>query len=252
MPPVMNRNLHSRPTARNLQTAFATAAVVAALVAGPALANTPDPRAAGLSSQQRFEVLLERIKFEQDKLTSLRATFEQTKSSHLLAQEQRSLGTMSFRKPDRVRWEYTSPDPMVIIVAGETMLTWFKDLGRADQMAIGRYSEQVFRFMGATAPLESLTEYFSVQARFPEDVSKPYELTLEPRYRRIAKKLAKMTIAIDPVSFVPVRLEYVEADGDTTVYVLTAIERNLTLDDKLFDLALPPEVAVRKVDLGAK
>lgn len=249
----MNRTSHHNHFLRSgfLRLGLAAAVVAAASVA-PAAAAAPDPRAPGLSSQQRFETLLERIRIEQDQLTSLRANFEQTKSSHLLAQAQSSEGTLSFRKPDRVRWEYASPDPMVIIVAGETMLTWFKTLGRADQMGIGRYSEQVFRFMGATAPLDSLTEYFTVQARFPEDASKPYELTLEPRYRRIAKKLAKMTIAIDPVSFVPVRLEYVEADGDTTAYVLRDIERNVTLDDQLFDLTLPPDVVVRKVDLGAK
>lgn len=210
----------------------------------------PDPRREGLSAQQRFDALLERIAHEQQLLGALRADFVQIKQSSLLAETQTAKGTLSFRKPDRVRWEYREPNPMLIVIAGETMLTWFQDLGRAERMEIGRYSEQVFRFMGATAEIDTLTEYFTVQSSFPSDPSQPYRLSLVPRYARIAKKLAKMTIWIDPERFIPVRLEYEEADGDLTEYQLSNLDTAPVLGDELFNLAVPEDVELRTIDLG--
>lgn len=217
-----------------------------------AAAAKPDPRAEGVRPQERLGLLLDRVRIEQDQLGGLRADFIQRKESQLLAEPQTSKGVLSFRKPDQVRWEYRDPDPMVIIISGETMLTWFQDLKRAEKMQIGRYSEQVFRFMGATAALDTLTEYFTVEAIFPGDPKEPYQLSLTPRYRRIAKKLQKMSIWIDPERFLPVRLSYLEPDGDHTEYELREVESDPTLPDELFDLGLPDDVAVREVDFGSK
>lgn len=219
----------------------------------PSWATTPpDPRREGATTRERFDLLLERIRFEQGRLEGMQAQFEQVKESRLLAETETARGSLWYRKPDRVRWEYREPDQMTIVVTDDTMQTWHVDLKRAERMEIGRYSEQVFRMMGATAALDSLTEYFTVEASFPSDPTEPYRLGLTPRYRRIAKRIASMTIWIDPTRFLPVRLEYEEPDGDRTEYRLSSIEANPELPDSLFELTLPDDVTVRTVDLGKR
>lgn len=231
---------------------LASLTLLLAIEPASAISPKPDPRASGVRPQERLGLLMDRVRIEQEQLAGLRAAFVQRKDSQLLAEPQTATGVLSFSKPDKVRWEYHEPDPMLIIISGETMVTWFQDLKRAERMQIGRYSEQVFRFMGATAALDTLSEYFRVEASFPGDAKEPYRLELTPRYSRIAKKLQSMSIWIDAETFLPVRLSYHEADGDLTEYELKDLERDPELSEGLFDLTLPDDVAVREVDLGSK
>ena len=114
----------------------------------------PDPDAAGLSLSQRFAALVERVQHEQKRLTSLEAEFVQEKASEFLATPETSRGTLSFASPDKVRWEYRSPKPISLVIAGETMLTWYRDLGRAERVKVGRLSSQVMQYMNASHSLD--------------------------------------------------------------------------------------------------
>jgi outer membrane lipoprotein-sorting protein len=129
------------------------------------------------------------------------------------------------------------------------MLTWYRDLERAERVKIGRYSEQVFRYLGAGSSIESLYEYFRVTVRFPRAADEPYQLDLDPKYERIAKRLRSMTVWIDRRSFLPTRFRYVQRDGDTTEYEMVEVVRNGELAADTFELELPAGVEVRTVDL---
>jgi outer membrane lipoprotein-sorting protein len=149
-----------------------------------------------------------------------------------------------------VRWEYTDPNPISVVIDGEEMTTWYRDLDRAEELEIGRYSAQVFKYLGASGSLDALLEYFTVTARFPDEPGEAYQLVLDPRYQRIAKRLDSMTLWIDPERFLPVRLRYVAADGDVTEYRFEDIEINGEIPADRFELQLTDGVAVRRVDLG--
>ena len=42
-----------------------------------------------------------------------------------------------------MRWEYAAPNPITVVIDGNEMTTWYRDLGRADKLKVGRYSNQV-------------------------------------------------------------------------------------------------------------
>ena len=217
-------------------------AVVAPAPASPA---PPDPDAAGLSSGERLDALFARVKQQQRELRSLEADFVQRKQSELFVETEEARGTFSFLAPDRVRWEFTEPNPMVVVIDEEQMTTWYRDLGEADVMKIGRYSEQVFKYMGASGSLDTLLDYFKVRVTFPEDESQPYRLTLDPRYPRIAKRIEVMDLWIDREHYVPVRLRYVEPGGDSTEYRFRDLRVNPDISPEHFELDLPPDVERR-------
>jgi len=228
---------------------FSVPAILCSLVAlvvsaaAPARAVAPpDPDAAGLSSSQRLDALFERVKQEQAQLHSLEANFLQRKESELFVEPEEARGRFSFLAPDRVRWEFTEPNPMVVVIGDDTMTTWYRDLGQAEVLPIGRYSEQVFKYMGASGSLETLLDYFRVTVTFPDDPDAPYRLSLDPRYPRIAKRIESMEIWIDRKAFVPVRLRYVEPGGDTTDYRFSDLEINPDISPERFELDLPPDV----------
>ncbi len=223
---------------------------LAALFAWSALGASPmDPRDPKLSAAERLDVLVERIKTEQAKVRTLEASFVQKQASEFLLVPEESKGRFSYQAPDRVRWEYDSPKPITLVIDGKTMTTWYRDLGRAEAMTIGRYSERVLKYLGATGSIETLLEYFDVRAAFPSDPRTPYRLEMTPRFARIAKRLKSLTLWIDGSTFLPIEIHYEGGDGSLTEYSFRNPTVNAELPADRFELKLPPEVAVKVVDM---
>ncbi len=231
-------------------SALAAALALAAAAPARAPAEVPDPRAPGLTGEERLATLIERVKLEQKRMQTLEATFVQRQESSMLLAPEESRGTFSYAAPDRVRWEYTSPNPISIVIHGDQMTTWYRDLRRADQLKIGRYSNQVFEYLGARGSMTQLKEYFTVYLHTPGRRGSPFKLRLDPRYQRIKKRLREMEIWIDDRTYLPVRLRYVEADGDTTEYTFSDLKLNAAIAPDRFRLDLPEDVEVRRLDLG--
>ena len=152
-------------------------------------------------------------------------------------------GTFSYVAPDSVRWEYEAPKPISVVIDGEEMLTWYRDLGRAERLRVGRYSNQVLKYMGASGSFDRLVEYFQVRVRFPDADGEPYRVDLDPRYERIARRLQSMTVWVDGDRYLPVRLRYETAEGDVTEYEFHDLEVNPSIPSERFHLDLP-EVGV--------
>ncbi len=149
-----------------------------------------------------------------------------------------------------MRWEYKEPNPISVVIQGEEMTTWYRDLKRADKIKVGRYSSQVFKYLGASGSLQTLLDYFRVSLTNPAKPGDAYRLKLIPKYQRIAKRLKEMTLWIDAERFLPSRLRYVEGDGDVTEYEFQDIKVNAALPGDRFDLKLPRGVETRVLDLG--
>ncbi len=214
----------------------------------------PDPRDPKLKGIERLNTLVERIKIEQAKMKTLEARFVQKQESSLLTQAQTSTGVLSYAAPDRVRWEYLTPNPISVVIAGEKMTTWYRDLERAETLKVGRYSAQVFKYLGASGSMKTLLDYFTVALTTPGSAGKPYRLDLTPRYSRIAKRMKSMTLWIDEQRFLPTKVEVIEGDGDKIQYELLDLKINAALPADRFQLNLPPGVATKVLDLdrGAK
>lgn len=237
-----------------LLAALAALAILVVATA-PAAARAPltvphDPMAPGLSGAQRLQALLDRVRTQQQQVKTIEARFVQHRASAMLVGPQQSSGTFSYAAPDRVRWEYQAPTPITVVIRGSEMTTWYRDLKRAEKLKIGRYSSQVFKFLGASGSMDSLLEYFTVQLSLPKDKGDPYRMKLLPRYDRIKKRIKSMQVDVDSERFFPVHIEYEEADGDTTAYDFKDFQWNAPIPDARFALQLPPGTETHVVDLG--
>jgi outer membrane lipoprotein-sorting protein len=240
---------------------FLTPLLIVALAALPAFAGPlfhptpkplPDPSDTHLSGAQRLQALMDRVKLSQKNVHSLEARFTQKRRSALLVAPEESSGVFSFAAPDRVRWEYLTPKPISVLIRGGEMTTWYRDLKRAETLKVGRYSNQVFKFLGASGSLDSLLEYFDIKFVPPAKKGDPYRLDLLPRYERVKKRLKTMSVWIDGESYFPMRIRYEEADGDTTDYEFRDFQWNTAIPADRFALQLPPDVENRVIDLGSE
>jgi len=229
---------------------------LAPIAARGAEENAPQPEAPGLTLAQRSEALLDRIRFEQKRLKTLEADFVQYRVSEFLTAPEESRGGFAYSSPDLVRWDYVSPKPVSLVIREDEMLTWYKDLGKAEKVKVGRASAQVFRYLNASGSLDTLMKYFAVTFAFPPaapagsaGAAEPYRLDLAPRFARIRKRLAAMSLWIDRKLFLPVRVRYVEANGDTTEYRFEHLRSNGEIPLSRFELAIPAGVEIKVVDL---
>ena len=231
---------------------LAMGALLASTAARAAENRIPDPEAPRLTLAQRSAALVDRIRFEQKNLRALEADFVQYRSSEFLTAPEESRGSFAYAAPDQVRWDYESPKPVSLVIQEDEMLTWYRDLGKAEKVKVGRASSQVFRYLNASGSLDTLMKYFAVTFAFPAASSgagEPYRLDLAPRFSRIRKRLAAMSLWIDRKLFLPVRVRYVEVNGDITEYRFDHLRLNGVIPPARFVLAIPKEVEIRVVDL---
>lgn len=236
---------------RSRRPLLAGSLLVLLVAAGPppaALGSLPDPTDASLSAAERLRALVDRVKLEQRGLETLEAQFVQRQESSMLVEPEISRGEFSYAAPDRVRWEYKTPNPISVVIDGTEMTTWYRDLGRAETIKVGRYSNQVFKYLGASGSLDTLLDYFRVTVTFPGRPGEPYTLDLLPRYSRIAKRLESMTLSLDPRNYLPVHLKYVAADGDVTEYTFRDFKVNAGIPADRFRLQLNDGVKLKRLD----
>lgn len=236
---------------RSLSRAL-VASLVACLVAFPLAAQDelPAPRDPSVEAEDRLDILVEKIRIESARRESLEADFIQTKESALFLEPVRSTGVFSYRSPDQARWEYVEPDPVSLVIAGEEMLTWYRDLGKAERFNVGKQSQRVLEYLSASSSIGTLLEYFDVRMHTPADPSAPYLLEMSPRFKRIEKRVKKIELWIEPENYLPVRLRYLEADDDVTEYEFRNFRVNEELPSERFELEIPAGVDVEERRLG--
>jgi outer membrane lipoprotein carrier protein len=202
-----------------------------------------DPLPPELKGGEKLAAILHRVSEAQLGTTSLEAAFEQRRVSRLLAEPSVMSGRFYYRAPDHVRWEYTSPRQMTVLISEGVAVTYRPAEKRAERVEVGRVQRRVFRLMGAAEPLDALRQYFSFTLRDPGGDAN-YSLLLRPTVNQIKKRMEEVTVEIDRARFLPVALSYIESDGDTSSYVFSDIVRNQAIADERFQLDIPADVEV--------
>lgn len=223
-----------------------------AFAADSAVDRRESIRDTSLSGTARLEALLETVRAVHAQLDTLESDFVQIKESQLLVESIESRGSFLFASPDRIRWDYRTPNPISLVISDQVMTTWYRDLRQVERANVGKRSDRILRYLGAGTSLDTLLEYFTVSMRVPTVLSEPLHLALTPRFSRVAKRLQSMDLWLDPETFLPARLRYVEGDGDLTEYRFSNLKMNQGLPEERFELKLPQDVEIRVVQLEGR
>ena len=203
-----------------------------------------------LEGGAKLEALIERVVERQRSLRTLEAEFVQVKESALLLQAVESTGVFLFRAPDLVRWDYQKPDAMVVLFAEGVVTTYHPAQARAEKIKVSAKQRRFVRVLAGTQPLDDLTSHFSITLADPGGQAH-YQLTLRPVGNILSKKLRSVEIEVDRELFLPVVIEYNEADGDSTRYEFDHLVINPEIDDSRFRLELGADVRVVATDASA-
>ena len=236
----------------------ALCACPAALAAAPGAAGAapraaaPAPAAAPASGEYLkldVQTLLKRFEEAQESTKSLEAKFVQIKASELLGEPQRSEGSLSYVKPDRFLWAYERPNDTRMVINGDTMITWYRDLKKANRVDIARKRHRIYQYLAVGEGAKALQERFVVEILPPAaaDPAGTIHIQLIPLKKRVRTRLEKMEMWLDGKLYLPVRIRYEEGGGDSTDYTFTELKPNVAIPDSRFSLELPAGVAVSDV-----
>ena len=230
----------SRPRVRGWVLAPAAAAVLLALLGGGAAAPPPPKHA---QPEPDLAAVMERFDASQAKIRTISAHFEETKTIALLRDPVVQSGDFYHTKPDKFLWEYTAPEPKLLMLNGKDIVAYYPKQKRAEEIRT-RFSKRIVKYLGLGSVLKDLQDEYQISLDRKNAVAGTDLLVLKPEGRQVAKRLSEIHIWVDREIGQPRRLEYIEADGDRTLIVFDRILINPEISLTKYDLRLPDDVTV--------
>lgn len=182
------------------------------------------------------ETIVTRLQARYDETDGFRADFVQEVTSAALGQTLRSRGQVFFKKPGRMRWEFTEPQQLLIADGGALWL--YQPAERQVVKTPFQYafsSQTPVSFLTGVGRLE---EDFSV---LPQgETSSVYQLRLTPK--QAAEAIGLLDIEVSKETFDILQALITDPLGNTTRVSFTNIERETALGDDLFRFELPPGI----------
>ena len=230
------------------------AAVLAAAIGAPHAGPPAGPKEAAEAANPgppTLSRILEQFDVRQKETVTLVATFTERKDLKLLARPVLSRGEFFYHRPNQVRWEYLGPDRKVFVITENVYLAYYPALKRAEEVPIKKFvGKRLFRFLGVGQSIEELGKYYEFELAPRSDIENTHLLLLTPRKQRVRERVAEMKIWVDAGTYLPRQLQYVEADGDSTLLRFEEIRMNTSVDAQRFRIDLPRDVVVSQTFNG--
>lgn len=203
------------------------------------------PETLAPATHEDLDAVLTRFDRVQAQIHTLSAEFIQTTRNSLLKQPIVARGEFYLTKPDSVRWEYTSPEPMRFVVSQGQYTGYFPERKRAEKRDIKRWSEQLFRFFGLGQGSKDLGKFYGIALGPPDPEMKgSYLLVLSPKKRRVRKNLDEVKLWVDTTTLLPQRIDYMGKDGNERQIRFVNTRLNPELAAGMYKVDIPSDVPV--------
>jgi outer membrane lipoprotein-sorting protein len=199
-----------------------------ALVAVVIVAMSASAGAAGAGGAPSLDELVGKVDAASKHVETLVGQFTQHNRVKLFKQELTSKGLVYFKKPRQIRWEYTEPDPSVMILDGNKAT--LRSPGSAPQefdldkdATMRAIFEQLLTWLGPGS-LEHARDDYEMAAGGTREAP---TLTLTPKATSaVGKAFGKIELRLDGKSYIMRSILLVEKNGDEKEIVFTHLQRN--------------------------
>lgn len=188
--------------------------------------------AAPISAAQQKEVIA-RINKTTSGLKSMSCTFTQTKHLSLLSDKMVSEGKMSYKQPNKLRWEYTSPYQYLFIFNGTKVYVGNKSRKDVIDTNSNKLFKEVARIMMSTVTGTALSNAadFSVSI---EDGKTLWNVTLIPKKKEMKKMFTRIVLSFSKSDLMISEINLHEKNNDRTNIRLRNIKTNIAINESLF------------------
>ena len=205
--------------------------VLLILAAAPARLETMAP--AGPPVSKDLKRVLDRLQKHYHDTKSFTAKFNEEIATVGAPKRQRQ-GTVSFRKPGRMRWEFETPEKQTIVSDGETLYSYDPDLNQVVETPL----KQALKSSSATSFLlgiGNINRDFKAAFASPPTPTGLIDLILDAKTGGY-----KIEVGLDPKTYDLTKLTLTDQLGDVTKIDFSDIHDNVELSDSIFAFKAPP------------
>jgi outer membrane lipoprotein carrier protein len=204
------------------------------------------------ASGQDIQELIRTIDEQQQKIQTVTAYFSQKKETAFTRDPLTSSGLLKFKRPDRIHWIYSKPEPLEITLDGSSIWIYNPGRSQAEQYSVAR-SKRIARYLEPLTAVfqktfaqlaEGYTIYFE-----GKEADHTYHFRLQPTGERIQQVLSRVDLWIDKTSGAILRCKIVESNGDRLSLEFKNLQINPPLTDDDLKIKLPPSVRVLEQSL---
>ena len=184
---------------------------------------------------QSRQLMLDVIASTTAQTRDMECDFVQTKKIKLLNRSMVSRGHMSYRQPDKLRWEYTTPYTYVFVVNGSKVQILNNNRKDVIDVDRNRMFREIVNIMLGTVAGTSLGDRSSFRTTVTGTQTE-YIATLVPQKKEMRQMYSNIILHFDPKAGVVSKIEMNEAKGDMTTIELRNIHKNRNLNDARFSV----------------
>lgn len=214
----------------NMWKAILPAIMMMLVVAVAARAETMAPSGPPVSKE--LKQALDRLQRHYRDTRSFSAKFSEEIAT-VGAPKRKRQGTVSFRKPGRMRWEFQDPEKQTIVSDGETLYSYDPDLNQVVETPL----EQALKSSSATSFLlgiGNIKRDFKAAFASPATPTGLVDLILDAKAGGY-----KIEVGLDPKTYNLITLTLTDQLGDTTRIDFSDIHDNVELPDSIFAFKAP-------------
>lgn len=201
----------------------------------------------GVEADSELESLLARFDEVQESIRTLSAEFTETTRSILLKEEIVATGKVFLTKPDAVRWEYVTPEEMRFVIADDTYTGYFPLRNQAEKRDVHRWGEQLFRFLGIGQASGELAKFYKIRMEKSDETREgEVLLVLDPKKRRVRKRMESVRFWISEETLLPTRIRYSSRAGNIREIEFVRMIVNPEIEPSLYVMDLPESVEITK------
>ena len=201
---------------------------------------------AGYSVQnESIDVVVDKIQKKYEDIEDFHADFTQEATVKALNTVQKSDGEVWFKKPGKMRWNYSEPYKDQIVSDGRTLWFYNEEEKQVIESPLNQASEtdSTSTLLSGLGKIKDLYKTsFSESGEFDADGS--YLIDLRPKEE--GEDYNKVTLAINKSTMMVNTLYLYDPFGNLTKVLLKNVEVDKGVSDSLFDFKVPSGVEIIK------
>jgi outer membrane lipoprotein-sorting protein len=206
---------------------------------------------AGVSRQQGTPWTVDGVLAMMDKSAqdfhTLTADIEHLKYTDVVKDTSTETGKLYVRRDEKMRIEFTQPDPRTILRNGDSLYVFTPKINRVEEYDLGKNREMVDQYvlLGFGTKSENVRKSYLVTliGEAELDHKKTVMLELTPKSDQVRKQIARIQMWIDEASWLPIQQKFFESgSNDYLIFHYTNVMKNLKIPDSRFKQDWPKGV----------
>ena len=177
---------------------------------------------------QKNEVI-EKITKSSEDMSTMQGDFTQVKEMSFMDEKITFEGLMYYKKPNKIRWEYTKPNKYVFSSDGQKISMGDKSMPANSSKMFSEITKVMATGISGRGLVNSPD--FDTQFMVGKD---DYQIILNPKKKEIKDLFSAIQVYIEKADNRIRSVELIEKGGDKTTITLKNVKVNAAIDDKLF------------------